>query len=1006
MVEIATGTIAAKAGFMAISSVFKSLATSTIKKYKDRKLLQIPSIYDLEPIASWYESQLKDSLLAVDENIDPNLELYLNSREFTSFIQFTFTYIFAGRSLSQSPELELEFERGLKSYEYSNLEDTKVLYRIITKISIDIYNIAKVDDLEIPNTSSIEAHTIISAVTLSSIDNQLRKLASKEILSANETNKLVERYRQAVISKHGKIQPQSFDGAPKFNINELYVVPSLTIKYEEKDAEVVNYPTIISNYRRIVVVGDPGGGKTTLSSKLACDLINEEIPINGIKGQIIPFIIVLRDFGVFLKNKSGSIVEYISETSASVYQVPLTNVVVESLLDTGHLYIIFDGLDELLDTSYRKEIAEKIDIFSTLYPAAPILVTSRVVGYSHNSLNDDFFTKFTLGEFSDAQVSEYVSNWFRLMPSNHDTPEEAREQARRFVSESNHAHDIRSNPLMLGLMCTIYKTESYIPRNRPDVYEKCSRMLFKNWDKSRGIGDPVKFEFHIDGAIAYLAGKIYESSEMQSGVPERDLIDLSIAYFLEWAYSNPNEARSASEDFVGLCKGRAWILAEAGLSPDGETLFRFTHRTFLEYYTAYHIWLTYETIDDLCLNLIPRIVAGELDVVAELSFQMAAKSKQGGGDIIVNRLMEAYNNPKYIEQRQIISSFVSRSLTFLVLSPKSIKKNIPILIEGAIRGTKIRKDTEEIAPSYDNSIVPQLGKSVRESRDQIRQSIASTLIQLMDEGIDEVLLTSIAWDLPSEFSLNPVKLNGKNGESYPDDIVELISKYTPTLLENYTKWQWACIALFYNGAISATECLTTHPLSFLLQPAAIPHTQKRYTPPSLFIASELIKSLTEESYPLEENRFDTFDSLRVIANYIRSNYPFENEDGDFDLDIWNILTPTLNKEIEQSRSLSKQQLNDLALILATIYTKPRFTWEPKREDLDKILKLPSSLKSIWGIITSRDAIFTIEQDEIDDPLVLGWSRSEIDFINDSKFDEVPEEEIVESTNDAPLGAIE
>lgn len=1002
MIEV-VGTIAAKGGFLAISSVFRALTTAAVKKYQDRKLLQIPSIYDLHPISSWYEEQLTLSHLTNDEEIDENLSSYLNSREFTCFIQFVFSYIFTGRSISQSPELQLELHRGLATYGYENSEDEESLYRILTTVSTEIYKLSRADELELPSTASVEAHAIISTATLGSIDDQLRKLLNKSITPAHEIKKLVDRYKQALLSKHGKIQPQSFDGAPKFDINELYVVPSLTIRTGEKDAERVPYSTMISNFRRIVVVGDPGGGKTTLSSKVACDLTNGSLEVNGIKGQIIPFIIVLRDFGTFLKGRSGSIIDYISETSATVYQVPLSTETVETLLQTGHLYVIFDGLDELLDTSYRKEIAEKIDIFSILYPAAQMLVTSRVVGYAHNSLNDDIFTKFTLGEFDPSQVSEYVNNWFRLMPANQETPEEAKAQANRFIVESDHANDIRSNPLMLGLMCTIYKTESYIPRNRPDVYEKCSRMLFKNWDKSRGIGDPVKFEFHIDGAVAHLAEKIYASSEMQSGVAERALVELSTEYFLEWAYANQNEAHSVSQDFVDLCKGRAWILAEAGLSPDGETLFRFTHRTFLEHYTATHIWLTCETINDLCQKLIPRIIIGELDVVAELAFQMAAKSKQGGGDIIVNHLTEAYEETKERSQRQIISSFIARSLSFLVLSPKAIKLNIPKLVTGSVIDCLPSSEAGEVTPQFDNSLFPILSKSVRESRDQIRESISETLINLSKEDweIDEQLLPSISWDFPSEFSFNATKLTETGADGFPKDVQELREVYRSVLLDNYHEWPWACIALFYDGVIDATQALEFYPQNFLMLPAGIPNIVKRYTPPLLFIASELIAFLSRPTHSIETHRFDVRESARIIAQYIRSNYPLQTADDIYELSTWSMLHSTLKveKNSDFKRDFTRDEINDLALIIATTYRGTR-KGEIEEIDINEILDLPTNVQAIWSIISKRDGFLDLDQDEIDDPLVLAWSKSEVNLTT------LPEELAESDGSDLETGLIQ
>ena len=53
---------------------------------------------------------------------------------------------------------------------------------------------------------------------------------------------------------------------------------------------------------------------------------------------------------------------------------------VESLLVSGSALVIFDGLDELLDTSARSQVAAIIEQFCAEYPLTRVLVTSRTIG--------------------------------------------------------------------------------------------------------------------------------------------------------------------------------------------------------------------------------------------------------------------------------------------------------------------------------------------------------------------------------------------------------------------------------------------------------------------------------------------------------------------------------------------------------------------------------------------------------------------------------------------------
>ena len=49
------------------------------------------------------------------------------------------------------------------------------------------------------------------------------------------------------------------------------------------------------------------------------------------------------------------------------------------------------------------------------------------------------------------------------------TDDQRRKKAQGFIAESRNITDLRSNPLMLALLCNIYRGEGHIPRNRPAV---------------------------------------------------------------------------------------------------------------------------------------------------------------------------------------------------------------------------------------------------------------------------------------------------------------------------------------------------------------------------------------------------------------------------------------------------------------------------------------------------------------------------------------------------------
>jgi hypothetical protein len=221
---------------------------------------------------------------------------------------------------------------------------------------------------------------------------------------------------------------------------------------------------------------------------------------------------------------------------------------------------------------------------------------------------------------------------------------------------------------MLGLMCTIYRGEGTIPRNRPDVYSKCAEMLFERWDKRRGIHVYLPFEAHVRPAMNHLACWIYSDESLQAGVSESALVEETTKYLLKWCFDDPVEAQSAARQFVEFCSGRAWVFTDTGTKRGGEKLFQFTHRTFLEYFTAVQLIQTHRTPEELGSILHPHIAKREWDIVAQLTFQLKGKGFEGDADILLRGLLAAAVVSTSPAAWNFVH-FAARCLEFMVPTP-------------------------------------------------------------------------------------------------------------------------------------------------------------------------------------------------------------------------------------------------------------------------------------------------------------------------------------------------
>jgi len=495
-----------------------------------------------------------------------------------------------------------------------------------------------------------------SAVRNSSLLAQISDLA--------EYKAFEDQYRTQVTNLYGTMRLPHAGTTRRVPYEQLYVQPNVKMLADETPTATLHEPTrlaigaLADSSIRFVLLGDPGGGKSTLSLKLTYDCASG----SGIYDTKLPFLIILREYAAEIAKQSMSMAEYLAQLCKTPFAVePPANALEYALLN-GRAFVIFDGLDELLDTALRRQVVDAVSGFAHRYPTTPILVTSRRVGYTDAPLDPDLFNAFSLCEFSPDQVEKYVKNWFEL----DESLEAARRQDLRksFIADSQFVADLRVNPLLLSLMCGIYASENYIPRNRPDVYEKCALLLFDSWDKQRGIKSPLSFDAHVQAAMRSLALWLYPQQATKQGLSREKLIRYMTDYLLKKRFDSEQEAENAATEFIDFCKGRAWVLTDVGAE-----LYGFTHRTFLEYFAASQIVRENTDPSKLFDYLVERLSRGGWEVVAQLALQVLNKAVEDGADDFIEILLAYVDSDITLSLKSKLLAFAAQALTYIVPRP-------------------------------------------------------------------------------------------------------------------------------------------------------------------------------------------------------------------------------------------------------------------------------------------------------------------------------------------------
>lgn len=683
-------------------------------------------------------------------------------------------------------------------------------------------------------------------------------------------------YRHHVIDQHGKLEPPDFERRRRVPIASIYVPTVITEEFvsgpvpKESASDIlatgplaeraIDVFALADEIDRTVLLGDPGGGKTTAANVLMHHFASETTRV--------PFLVTLRDFAA-KDPPERSVLGHIEHDLETFYQCPAPPGLVNLLLLTSRAIVIFDGLDELLDTSRRADITTRVERFCVEYPLVPVLVTSRLVGYNEARLDDNLFSCYRLGGFENSQVGEYVCKWFAqdaaAQPGDAET----------FLSESESILDLRSNPLLLALLCILYRGAGSLPRKRAEVYEQCATLLFRRWDARRRIHQELRAGHLLEPALRHLAWWLFNRDKAQQ-VTERVLVTATTEFLHGRGFESKDEAREAAREFVKFCRGRMWVFSDAGTTATGEKLYAFTHRTFLEYFAAAQLAYDCDTPEVLAGRLLLRIARNEWWVPAELAIQIKDSTSNGGAQRIYADIFSSLSDLHVVDEVINVLKFLAQCVRSVDPSPYHIRQLTRFIVDLAF--TKPARDNYGRVETPFEYLTSYCGAYRNTVADEINSEISNIFSRNTDVE-DLVRSTKFACSLMhiSHGSVSDIDL--AFWKSYGEDLVR--AHTAEIVLGAQTDFYLRNLAL-YNGYITVEQALLMPgglnaffnlPYSYFDRYAIVPYLHKAY--------SYLLAGWPAFATPTVS------DTLEAIGAYLQRNpeVPWVNgKYGDWDYD--------------------------------------------------------------------------------------------------------------------------
>jgi formylglycine-generating enzyme required for sulfatase activity len=384
-------------------------------------------------------------------------------------------------------------------------------------------------------------------------------------------------------------------------------------RFREKKENVLSALEAAQKYPKMVLLGDPGAGKSTFAKKilgwLAAAHLEEIEPPLGFRKDLVPIYLPLSDLSGRLANieidrMSGDkqresmakavkeqIISDLSRYDASDFASTLE----ESLID-GHCFIVLDGLDEV-PMAMREKIKIALQSCLLLYKIERILITCRIRSYYGDAIVPSF-ESFTLAPLNQEKISSFSQAWYHSqVESGRFSKAEANEKSKSLENAALSADliELARNPMLLTTMAIIHQKEIGLPKERVRLYKLAVEVLLRRWQKrkfgdreyvissdlARIIDDDTKIK-NIMERIAYEAHCV--------GGGQKGSSELDRGYILT-LLEKPECIGSliTAKEFLDYIDQRAGLFIGRGSEPGMPNSYSFPHRTFQEYLAGCYI---------------------------------------------------------------------------------------------------------------------------------------------------------------------------------------------------------------------------------------------------------------------------------------------------------------------------------------------------------------------------------------------------------------------------------
>jgi len=371
----------------------------------------------------------------------------------------------------------------------------------------------------------------------------------------------------------------------------------------------------ITQHQHLVLLGEPGSGKSTALRYLALTLaqagLDDTITLAaqldgwdalGEQGRLLPLFLPLLPFAKRVVQQADhpcnadDLWDYIAADLEANGRYEGLATAVHEELEQGRVLLLLDGLDEVAGEHSRRQVVRAVQAFAQQYQQCRIVVTCRVRAYEgeHNAeWQLPGWPTATLADWTLGQMQHFVEAWYAAAAASggmHDEKRDDRTAAlKRAIERRDDLKRLGVRPLLLTIMALVHYNDGQLPEERVGLYNRCVDLLLGQWElaKEDGSGygrltDYIGLPDTDVGALRPLlqkaAATAHEASSADNpgSLGRLTLREMVMQALHQKGHPNPFEG---AEKFLDYTDVRAGLLQA---SAAGEQ-YVFPHLTFQEY---------------------------------------------------------------------------------------------------------------------------------------------------------------------------------------------------------------------------------------------------------------------------------------------------------------------------------------------------------------------------------------------------------------------------------------